>query len=67
MSNLVFAHKKGVWSIWSLILGITATFFREKYISSDRQDVILHPSKNLSEIYFFYECIEQLKPVGASN
>jgi len=38
----------------------------KKYKSSDRLDVILHPSK----IYYFcpeYECIEQLKPLGASN
>jgi hypothetical protein len=30
----------------------------EKKISSDRQNVILHPSKNPLEIYFFYEYIE---------
>jgi len=51
-----FAHKKGDRSLF----GIITIFFRKK-ISSDREDVILHPSKYLLEIYFFYECIEQIK------
>jgi hypothetical protein len=45
-------------------LGSIAIFFR-KII--DGQDVILHPSKNPLEFVFFYECIEQLKSLGASN
>lgn len=37
--------------------------------SPERQDVILHPSKNPLEINFFYECtsIEHLKPLKVLN
>ena len=64
-----YSYKGGRgWSFWQLIRE-SLLYSSEQNIDHLIQDVILHPSKNPLQVYFFndYECIEQLKPLGESN